>query len=166
MLTGKRILLMLIVGLFMVTLSFAKGMFTTVRITDDATGDVIELVGDDHDMLTQFFLFDSCGHQSTADMQHLTNGYEIERGSVLMGTFEPFDKIVYYPAAKGQRGYIHYIGLVDARGNKDGGSEYDNHWFYVNPAAEPYLRELLFDEPVIESPFGTSLQYVLGRSCF
>jgi len=164
MINLKRSILIVLIGLFAVILTSAKGFFPTIKITDMATDTVIEIAGDDHDLLLEFFLFDRCAPVS-ADELNLENGYEIQRGSVLMGIFEPFDMLVYYPSEDGKRGYIHYIGLVNARGVSDGSSEYDNRWYYANPRTEPYLRELLFDEPVVQTPFGQAIRNLIINRC-
>ena len=161
----KRSLVVMIVILVGAIPSIAKGAFPTLKITDAVTGDTLEVLSEDHYILSQFFLFDRCAPLSFNDILELENAYEIQRGVELLGVFEPFDKLVYYPNVIGRRGIIHYIGLVNASGVADGGSEYDNHWFFANPQTEPYLRQVLFDERVIESPFQTSFLNHLTRRC-
>ena len=161
----KRPTIIVTIVAFSVILTYAKGAFTTVKITNTATGDVIEVDRFSNEQLSDFFLFDYCASQSVNHLPELGEGYEIQRGMVHQGTFEPFDMLVYYPDSEGGRGYIHYIGLVNARGVKDGSSEYDNRWFAASLDTEPYLRELLFEESAVESPFRQALIATLRHRC-
>ena len=159
-----KLLLIVLLSALAVTIAAAKGIFPTVIITDTASGEIIELSPEHDDRLTQFFLFDWCTKQPAPDLIP-ENGYEIARGGIDKGEFEPFDKLIYYPSDDHTRGLIHYIGLVNAEGEKDGWSEYDGHWFNANPQTEPYLRQLLLDEPFIESPFRQGVIKLLMRPC-
>lgn len=161
--TKKQSLIIFFITVSIVSLATAKGLFSTVKITNAETGELIE-VGSSDDEVSQFFLFDRCTPVNPNTLQ-LKNSYEIQRGVNAFGIFEPFDMLIYYPDAESKRGYIHYIGLVNADGVQDGASEYDNRWYLANPQAEPYLRQLLFDEPVIESPFSRSLWSILRSAC-
>jgi|GEM_PF-3293744 len=165
MINWKHNAIIVMITLMLITPSYAKGAFTTIKITDVLSGDVIEILGEDYFNLSQFFLFDRCAPILSDDILELENGYEIQRGMVLLGEFEPFDKLVYYPNGVGRRGIIHYVGLVNAQGSPDGSSEYDNHWYFAHPQTEPYLRQLLFGERVIESPFQQAYIRRLTRQC-
>ena len=125
----------------------AKGEFQRVSITDQQTGDVIQLTPEDSRRLTSFFIFNPFdGALATAP--DVGEGYTIQRGYLDEEQFLPFDQVIYYPAVDNKRGYIHYIGLQAADGGSVGGwSEYDNHWYYIDRSAEVELRRFLTADP-------------------
>lgn len=165
MINRKQMIILLIMMCCGTLLIQAKGGFSTLKITDMATDESIQIDLNEADSnLSQFFLFDRCAPQDSEDM-NLGDGYEIQRGMTLLGEFEPFDMLIYYPAEHGKRGVIHYIGLVNANGTPDGSSEYDNRWYLTNPLAEPYLREFFLDEPAVQSPFQQALFNRISNRC-
>lgn len=160
----KRCLIIIAIALLGIIPTIAKGGFPILIITNNSTDDTYEISGEEDFMLSQFALFDRCSPLQADDLPELDEGYDIHRGGKLMNVFEPFDKLVYYPNVIGRRGVIHYVGLVNANDTPDGSSEFDDRWYFANPHIEPYLRELLLDERVIESPFQQAfIRYLVGE---
>lgn len=125
----------------------AKGLFPTVTIYNPSTDTTVELAENASESLRQFFLFDWESGE-IAEVPDLENGFEIRRGSVENGQFEPFDMLVYYPATEEHPGYVHYIGLIDHNNRQDGWSEYDNNWYFVNSLIENELNTIVLGETV------------------
>lgn len=136
----------------------AKGLFEKVIITDVQSQEKVKISPEDSTILTQFLIFNWRNGDLKNIPENLGRGYEILRGSMIDGIFEPFDKLIYYPSENGRRGVIHYIGLIDASGQVDGGSEYDNRWYKMDSIAEMHLRHVLFNDKVDKAvPSNTSL---------
>ena len=142
-----RCVVLVSLSLLLTLTAHTKGVFQRVLITDQQTGEVIQLSPEDSQWLTGFFLFDfRRGALETAPQ--VDEGYTIQRGYIDHAQFLPFDLLVYYLAADHKRGYIHYVGLLAPDGKYVGGwSEYDNHWYYINQITEAELRRFLTPDP-------------------
>jgi hypothetical protein len=67
-------------------------------------------------------------------------GYQIDRFFRNGGTFQPFDRLVYYPPASGERGRIFYAGMAVVG---YGSSDYDGKWFRATAAGDAAMQRLL-----------------------
>ena len=67
-------------------------------------------------------------------------GYQIDRFFRSGETFQPFDRVVYYPPARGERGRIFYAGMAVVG---YGSSEYDGKWFQATTAGDAAMQALL-----------------------
>lgn len=59
------------------------------------------------------------------------------------GEFELWDRVIYYPAADGSGGYVHYLGLFDNQGQRDGWTGYDDNWYMATWEGDQLMRHLL-----------------------
>ncbi|HEU4325056.1 MAG TPA: hypothetical protein VFS21_18085 [Roseiflexaceae bacterium] len=67
-------------------------------------------------------------------------GYQIDRFFRGSASFQPFDRLVYYPPASGERGLIFYAGMSVVG---SGASEYDGKWFHATAAGDAAMQRLL-----------------------
>ncbi len=67
-------------------------------------------------------------------------GYQIDRFFRTGSRFFPFDRVVYYPPAAGERGLIFYAGMGVVG---YGASEYDGKWFRATAAGDAAMQQLL-----------------------
>ena len=67
-------------------------------------------------------------------------GYQIDRFFRSGGTFQPFDRLVYYPPASGERGRIFYAGMAVVG---YGSSDYDGKWFRATAAGDAAMQRLI-----------------------
>src|SRR5262245_702853 len=66
---------------------------------------------------------------------NLGEGYTITSNLNLDGTMTPFIKMVYYPVADGQPGYIHMIGRLDGETLRP-----VDEWSQISPEADKFFR--------------------------
>ena len=133
---------------FVVQTSQAKGTFQRVIISSEALAQ--DIVVSDSDTLhflsigrlESFNCRDdaftlTCGEVDPPP--DIAAGYLLQRQfRVDTDNFQTFDEVIYYPSTTAdQRGYVHYLGLVN------GSSEYDNRWFYITREAEIAFQRLL-----------------------
>jgi len=133
----------------------AKGLFQEIVIESqpDNAGGVMMIEITDPLLLSNlpFFIFDN--QQEGRPTLDIAAGFSITRGHISVEGFEPFDRVVYYPATSETPAWIYYVGLVEAAGNADGWSEYDGRWFLATPEGEATLEAILNGE---ESPWALS----------
>lgn len=67
----------------------------------------------------------------------LSEGYTLVRQFRNGSTYQTFDRTVYYPNEKGERGYVHYLGI------ENGSSGYDGKWYSVLPEGEMAMQRTL-----------------------
>jgi hypothetical protein len=78
---------------------------------------------------------------------NLGQGYTITAHLNLDGKLTPFVEMVYYPAAEGEPGYVHYIGRLNGESLQS-----VDEWGQMLPQAESVLRDLMTANKITIQP--------------
>ena len=82
-----------------------------------------------------------------APSEKLGQGYNITAHLNLDGKLTPFVEMVYYPAEKGESGYIHYTGRLNGESIQP-----VDEWAQMRPQAEGALRDLMTANKITIQP--------------
>jgi hypothetical protein len=112
--------------------AFAKGNFSFLSISGKNMK--VEVRTADRNLTVDWFAFaDFSGGSILAPAHPPEGGFVITRYYVDGGSADPFDQLLYFPAA----GLVYYHGLLG------GSSEYDGKWYAAKPQIETVFENAL-----------------------
>lgn len=144
-------------ALFMLPhVALAKGPFGRVMISGGQPP--FEIATTDPALLA-FFSFSEFHTSHIPAPQVAEPGYVVTRGWIrVSGEFEAVDRLRYYPSTTpGQRGYVFYEGLIN------GGSEYDQRWYWASTNGDEAMRRLIDSQQTsrLQTPNQSAMAFVL-----
>lgn len=132
-----------IVGLAADSRAEAKGPVDKVTISGPGLEEPIEITDTKTTEFLSMAMLEDFGRHIVAP-DRLGPGYELTRSFRLEnGSYQPFDRVAYYPDLYGGSGYVNYIGI------DNGWSEYDGQWFRAQDKGDKILRQILFEHDVL-----------------